>query len=99
MEILCGLSSTRHIIWAIRYLQQMTTHVYCPPPNPGGAGREVWFVFLGPGVTADKVGLSTNKLEPIPDLAAKLAEQLRPPIPPKSDTIDGHVPESQRIGA
>jgi hypothetical protein len=68
-------------------------HVYCPSPIPGGGGREVWFVFLGPGVTADRVGLSTNKLGPIPDLAAQLAEQQRPPIPPKSDTIGGHVPD------
>jgi hypothetical protein len=68
-------------------------HVYCPSPNPGGGGREVWFVFLGPGVPADRVGLSTNKLGPIPDLTAQLAEQARPPIPPKSNTIGGHVPD------
>jgi len=68
-------------------------HVYCPSPTPGGGGREVWLVFLGPGVTADRVGLSTNKLGPIPDLGAQLAEQARPPIPPKSDTIGEHVPD------
>jgi hypothetical protein len=89
------------VVHATYYMdnQVLTTkdyHVYCPPPNPGGAGREVWFVFLGPGVTADKIGLSTNKEKPwggITDLAVKLAEQLRPPIPPKSDTIGGHVPD------
>jgi hypothetical protein len=91
-------SSIWIVVHATYYMnnQVLTTddyRFYCPPPNPGGGGREVWLVFLGPGVTADKVGLSTNKQGPIPDPAVRLAEQLRPPIPPKSNTIGGHVPD------
>lgn len=39
-------------------------HVYCKSPNPGGPGQENWFVYPGPGVSADSVSVTTNKEAP-----------------------------------
>jgi hypothetical protein len=39
-------------------------HVYCPSPNPGGKGAETWFRFAGPGLSPDKVVVTTNKEKP-----------------------------------